>query len=321
MCTSPLRAFYTGSKTENGKDVLALSKSFRGLDMVRIDVAQKSTDHPIVPVKGFTYMMNGYLYLYKHVDVPCGHCDECRAAHAAEWARRCMLEADHSHDCWFVTLTYDDAHNPIKLVKEHFQLFMKRLRKKVGPGVRFFANGEYGTHTKRCHFHALLFNCPLTLLPNGHAKEIDDCWRYGFHMVDVVNKDRCAYVARYCDKKLNESLPPDFPKPFILMSRRPGIGERWLKENMEQILETDRMYFAFSEKELSAIPPRYFDKLTEKEERWSNSRETNKAFRQVNGYRMRQRDKAILKMDDDDLDEYKRNIARLNKERKEKSWI
>ena len=87
------------------------------------------------------------------------------------WAVRCRHESlfwDHNV---FVTLTYDDDHLPWhgSLVPEHLQLFVKRLRKalsgvQVAPGsvhrpIRFFGCGEYGSTSKRAHYHLLLFNC------------------------------------------------------------------------------------------------------------------------------------------------------------------
>jgi len=51
---------------------------------------------------------------YQYTDIPCGKCRGCRLDYAREWANRMFLEAALSPDdsCWFVTLTYDDAHIP-----------------------------------------------------------------------------------------------------------------------------------------------------------------------------------------------------------------
>lgn len=45
---------------------------------------------------------------------------------------------------------------------EHLQKFFKRLRKKFGEGIRYFACGEYGSKNGRPHYHALLFNFDFT---------------------------------------------------------------------------------------------------------------------------------------------------------------
>lgn len=320
MCTSPLRAFYTGSKTEKGGDLLAVSKTFSGLSSVRYELAQKVTPESFPINKDFMYLDNaGYWQLYKFVDVPCGHCDECREAYARAWSDRCMLEANHSKDVYFLTLTYSDSFNPGSLRKRDLQLFMKRLRKQVGPGCRFFASGEYGPHgSHRPHYHLVLFNCPLSLLPNGHAKEIDKAWPYGFHVVDVVTPKRCAYVAGYTSKKLaGWRMPDGYEDPFILMSRRPGIGERWLSENLDTILDNDRVYFAFSDTRLDAAVPRYADKLAAK--RGDALRlETNRCSRGVSAFRNRSRLKSIHHVDDEGLLDVNRTAARHRKEKRER---
>lgn len=44
--------------------------------------------------------------------IPCGVCYACRLTYSAEWATRIMLEKEYypDHECWFITLTYDDKH-------------------------------------------------------------------------------------------------------------------------------------------------------------------------------------------------------------------
>ena len=78
-------------------------------------------------------------YVDQPVQLPCGQCIGCRLERSRVWAVRCVHEASlHSDNC-FITLTYDNSHLPSdgSLHKDHFQKFMKRLRKSVGK-VRFF---------------------------------------------------------------------------------------------------------------------------------------------------------------------------------------
>ncbi len=75
--------------------------------------------------------------------LPCGQCVGCRLARSAHWAVRCVHEAQlHSENC-FITLTYAPEFLPKdgSLQVRHFQLFMKRLRKRFGSGIRFFHCG------------------------------------------------------------------------------------------------------------------------------------------------------------------------------------
>lgn len=314
MCTSPLRAFYTGSKTEKGGDLLAISKSFAGLNEIRYEVARKSCREPFEI--NFNYMYQdsqGYWQLYKFVDVPCGHCLECREAYKRVWAYRCMLEAQHSRDCWFITLTYDDAHCDGSLHKKDWQNFMKRLRKLVGPGVRFFACGEYGTHTFRPHYHALLFNCPMDQWKFA-THQLYQSWDYGQIKADpVVNMNTCAYVAGYTSKKLLAKDLKGKEPPFLLMSRRPGIGERWLTDHLDQISETDRIYFAFSPGTMEIKPFRYADKLAAKHGQDLLDR---KLAREIGMYRSKVSEMHVRRVDEEGLLHAHREIAKSKERRR-----
>lgn len=77
-------------------------------------------------------------YKDKPLQVPCGRCIGCRLEKARQWAVRCMHEASLYDKNCFVTLTYDEDYCPESLIPEHFVLFMKRLRKRYGAGIRFF---------------------------------------------------------------------------------------------------------------------------------------------------------------------------------------
>ncbi|UDN67737.1 replication initiator protein [robinz microvirus RP_105] len=145
--------------------------------------------------------------------VPCGRCIGCRLNRALQWSIRCMHEKQlHSESC-FITLTYNDDNLPYgsTLVGRDLTLFMKRLRKAHGP-VRFFAAGEYGDTTQRPHYHILLLNRSFPDLvkyaqgktgePLYTSKALAKLWTFGDHYIGAVTPDSCAYVARYCLKKV-----------------------------------------------------------------------------------------------------------------------
>lgn len=148
------------------------------------------------------------------LQVPCGQCVGCRLERSRQWAIRCVHEASlHQHNC-FITLTYADEHLPPNnsLVYEHFQLFMKRLRKKYGEGIRFYMCGEYGENFGRPHFHACLFghNFPdLKLWKTVNKQklyrsaELETLWPFGHSSVGTVTFESAAYVARYILKKVS----------------------------------------------------------------------------------------------------------------------
>lgn len=141
---------------------------------------------------------------------------------------RCRFELrDHVKACWS-TLTYDEDHLPPTLEKRHLQLFFKRLRKYSK--VRFLACGEYGEMTYRPHYHAILFG-----IEHGDPI-VQKVWPYGFAQTHQLSDAAVAYVAGYVSKKLGhaesaaERVDPrtgevySYQPPFMLMSRRPGIG-------------------------------------------------------------------------------------------------
>jgi len=165
----------------------------------------------------------------EYLRLPCGTCVGCRLSRAREWALRCGLElSSHDTTCW-TTLTYDDAHVPPTLEKRHLSAFVKRLRARMGGGLRFFGSGEYGERTQRPHYHAILFGVP-------ECAPVQACWPHGFARVDPVSPAAIAYVAGYCSKKVGWKLECServdygtgemytWQPPFVLMSRRPGIG-------------------------------------------------------------------------------------------------
>lgn len=201
------------------------------------------------------------------IALPCGKCLACKINYARNWASRCVLEASSYTDNWFLTLTYDDDHiGNNQLDRRDMQLFLKRLRKKLGDGIRFFGCGEYGTQTHRKHYHLILFNCfipDIKCLGKGRnggyyyeSEMIKSLWNKGNCILGDVTMSSCDYVARYCVKKVYG----DTSGEFVQMSTRPGIGYTFFEKNYEKIYKDDRVYFNFGTS-LYQSPSRYFDKL------------------------------------------------------------
>lgn len=248
-CYHPLYAYKTGIKTETGKDKLRFCTT--------------QTDDYFSDVRQLRKKYGDRL-----VPIPCGHCLGCALDHSKDWSVRCVLESMLYDDNCFITLTYDEAHCPKKLVKKHFQDFMKRLRSS-NPGlvIRFFGCGEYGSKNGRPHYHAILFNFDFKdrtyLCDDGVSKiyrsaELEKLWPFGISSIGEVSLESCSYVARYSNKKLSNSHGDE----FLLMSRRPGIGKAWFEDNKDFIYIADKVYGDFGSSHKSNIP-RYFDKLAE----------------------------------------------------------
>lgn len=199
------------------------------------------------------------------IDVPCGKCIECRIARSREWSLRIMQECVvHKQNC-MVTLTYDRDHLPENgdLVYRDFQLFMKRLRKKVGK-VRFFMCGEYGDCRGRPHFHCILFGYDF---PDRYYFKTDrkgvridrsplleTLWTAGYSSVVSVTME----VARYCAVYLQKPPKDGRKRPFVHMSLRPGIGYYSITPRS---LISDKIYVQGKMGRL----PRYYLKVLERE--------------------------------------------------------
>lgn len=219
--------------------------------------------------------------------IPCGQCIGCRLERSRQWAVRCIHEASlYGNRNVFVTLTYSPEHLPKdgSLDYRHFQLFMKRLRKKYGSGVRFYMCGEYGDQTARPHYHAILFNIafddrvPWRKTPTGYTQyrssSLESLWGLGNCEFGDVTFKSAAYVARYIMKKVTgdqaafhycdidietgEVLHEVKPE-FNNMSRRPGIGRGWIEKFTSDVYPGDFVVVNGKRQR----PPRYYDKFFE----------------------------------------------------------
>lgn len=206
------------------------------------------------------------------LNVPCGKCLGCKQDKGRQWATRCMHEARMWKDNWFLTLTYEDEHLPAggTLVKRDLQLFMKRLRKQKGSGVRFFACGEYGETYGRPHYHVLLFNCHIAdcvcVGKNGRGEllyssaDIMELWGKGLVVLGTVTYASANYVARYLAKqvKANGHYGEGKIAEFAVMSRRPGLGRRYYEKFGQEVRDHDNVIVDSRAQRV----PRYYDNLT-----------------------------------------------------------
>lgn len=201
-----------------------------------------------------------------------------------------MHEAkSHDANC-FITLTYNDLHNPENLIHRDFQLFMKRLRKKYGENIRFYMCGEYGAEHARPHYHACLFGIDFLQDPdkkpirklNGHtiyrSPLLEELWTHhgasiGYSSVGTLTFDSAAYVARYIMKKVNGDLADEHylhqsfitgelfkRKPeYTNMSRASGIGKQHFNKYSSEIYNQDFCIVNGKKQK----PPKYYDNLYE----------------------------------------------------------
>lgn len=215
------------------------------------------------PARGVVFSPRSSYAGAQAIALPCGRCIGCRLARASQWATRIAHEASlYSHNS-FLTLTYSDAFLPSdeSVSVRELQLFMKRLRKHFEPAkIRFVGCGEYGSVTKRPHYHVILFNQgfaqdrqPWRKSQSGHvlfrSPTLEKLWPYGNSEIGSVTAQSGGYVARYTLKKMfgdnevsraayqrqrvNEETGEveewSVAREFFISSRRPGIGAGWFE--------------------------------------------------------------------------------------------
>lgn len=207
----------------------------------------------------------------------CGQCRGCRAAHAREWAMRCMHEASMHEKNVFLTLTYADEFlppagsldGPTKDKPGAFALFAKRLRKAISPAkVRYYYVGQYGEVNRRPHYHALLFGfepSDKALLsvrgdfPVFTSELLRDAWPFGLSEFGSVTPQSAAYLTGYIKTKAtgswSRSKYGDREPEFARMSRNPGIGASWIDKYKCEVYPVDSIVT----RGISVRPPRYYD--------------------------------------------------------------
>ena len=244
------------------------------------------------------------------LQLPCGQCIGCRLARSLDWAVRCVHEAaEHPENC-FLTLTYNDDNLPNdgSLNVEHFQKFMKRLRKSIHPlKIKFFHCGEYGAKLSRPHYHALIFGYDfpdreLFTTTNGvplyTSEKLQNLWKYGYSTVGDVTIESAAYVARYCTKKITgdaahehyihihphtgviSNITPEYTT--MSLGRKPGegIGGKWFNKYETDVFPHDHVVILKEHYAAIYKTPRYYEKIYELEnpetiKRIKNTRKVN----------------------------------------------
>lgn len=167
-----------------------------------------------------------------HIQVPCGHCDECRLVRSSEFVQRCSMEALNSH-VYFFTLTYDNKHLPycyfefadentgeVEKVQVPYASFkditdmFKRIRTHQERGglnipFRYAVVSERGSKKHRPHFHGLLF------IPNTYDPYVAEK-----HFTDLILK----YYAVNVGTRKNPVYEPLFTKVVRFYNGRPSTN-------------------------------------------------------------------------------------------------
>ena len=264
-CYHPAKRFLTGYLTDTGKKEGVISMSNDDTPFFPLEKAENIVGHKIERNKDYVVYAKGRngLALYNYEEIPCGHCLGCRLAKAKDWATRIEMEtAMNPNDNWFLTITYNEANFPKSLSKRDMQLFIKKMRKE--DKLRYFLAGEYGPKTARPHYHMILLNHNIGETKKWNAKlfkctDLEKIWGKGNIMGAPAEPSAIAYTTQYTVKKayeLEKDWPEGIERPFILMSRRPGLGASYL-ENKE--IKDGNIYIRGTKKQ-----PRYVKNKLEK---------------------------------------------------------
>lgn len=238
------------------------------------------------------------------LSVACGKCTICTERKKNEWKTRAVCESQTSQSQpIFFTLTYNDFCMPCNGVRKGaIQRFMKRLRINVErycgfkTNIRYYVCAEYGTKTKRPHYHGILWNLPL-LLPEHVDDLIDKSWsfatnkkfydsvpnkfdkyrkpvykfyhtadktyrvKYGYTLSSVCTQGRVKYAMKYMHK--DAVIPNGCNDIFYLASRRGGIGRQWIDSKVAEFrkypsLLSVKLKDIWSGDDYEGTLPRYF---------------------------------------------------------------
>lgn len=211
-----------------------------------------------------------------------------------------MHEAQMHEQNSFITLTYNDENlRSPSLEHRDFQLFIKRLRKSLGsknraqhggfapiPPISYYMAGEYGTQTRRPHFHACIFGWEpkdkLYWRTTGSksrlytSEQLDKLWGKGFASIGDVNFESAAYIARYIMAKItgpnawqyymkvNEEtgeiteLKPEYNR----MSLKTPIGKTWIQKYETDVYPEGEILI----RKVKTKTPKYYDRQYKKKE-------------------------------------------------------
>lgn len=160
------------------------------------------------------------------IQIPCGHCEECRRAKANEWRVRLMEEIkSNPKNITFATLTFSeeslkkleyDEKEPNKAPQKAIRLFRKRWWKKYKMPLKHWLITELGhDNTKRIHLHGIIWT---ELTEEQFEKE----WGYGWIFFGYeVNERTINYIIKYITKRDEDN--PEFDGK-IFTSKKIGIN-------------------------------------------------------------------------------------------------
>ena len=235
-------------------------------------------------------------------EVSCKKCLECKSVRARGVALRSEFEMPTTELSCFITLTYDNKHNPYFVVTKQWQDFIKRFRRQVDYHgklkIRQLYSGEYGcskTTNYRPHWHAIIYGYDFTDKyriedsDSGHPQymsdTLDKLWGKGRAVVQHADEGTAYYAAKYSAKP--QDLP-DYLKNYPEVNRwSQGLGIELMAQKYYTWIKTDEVW---CNGKAHPIPEALFNYMARRHPKFEqlreNGYETTKALKQVKEYYM-----------------------------------
>jgi hypothetical protein len=162
---------------------------------------------------------------------------------------------------YFLTLTYEKVPKG-GLSKYDVQNFFKRVRNRFGGKFKYYLCGEYGSHTQRPHYHAIiLFESEPK--PQFFSKSVEftfeHAWHHGFVSVGTVTPASIGYVTKYLITE--QDCPPGMEPPFHLISKCLGKDYIAVMKKWHRAALVDRVYVPAPDGVKMSMPRYYKEKI------------------------------------------------------------
>lgn len=200
----------------------------------------------------------------RSISIPCGKCGSCLRSRMNSYRLRLLYEYERYPNSLFITLTFDGYY--VKLFKRDYnravRLFLDRLRKKYGKGIRHFIIGEYGEKNGRFHYHGILFNVPFK---RYDYPTLQSLWKYGLFHCGLLKPGGIHYVVKYITKE----DPNGFQKiPRLIISK--GLGESFLESSEAKFAKANNKSYIVTGGKIVPLSRYYLTKLYDYDERILN---------------------------------------------------
>ena len=209
--------------------------------------------------------------------VPCGYCSECVRKKKLDWQIRLNCALAWSDCAFFRLLTYDPEHYDFdiydkEIIKEHIQLFLKRLRRRIeyhfGKSVKlkYFIASEYGETYDRLHYHALFFVKGAKFTWLEIKSIINSCWDKGI-VGNTYNLEpgRISYAVKYIQKQYNTK----FYSRFSMREVAPDLEKEVRTKKWQSVVDDSFLPTVSMCGKRVSIPYYWMKQLFTDSERWA----------------------------------------------------